>query len=174
MRLVCTQRNGLSVAYLKRAAVVWLLTCLAVFWNVGDAAFLLAQNAELAQVARASLLRASDYFVSNVSNHGGYVYYVSEDLQGRWGESAATDEMIYVQPPATPTVGEALLAAYEVTGEPRLLDAARAAGHALVSGQLKSGGWDQVIHFAPPRSGRMGNYRTRAGGKWTNSSLDDD
>src|SRR5262249_9926014 len=54
------------------------------------------------------------------------------------------------------------------------LDAARAAAEALVNGQLQSGGWAQVIHFAKPERGRMGKYRQRPGvGNWNVSSLDD-
>jgi hypothetical protein len=53
------------------------------------------------------------------------------------------------------------------------LDAAREAAEALVYGQLQSGGWTQVIHFARPARGRMGKYRKGRAGSWNVSSLDD-
>ena len=121
-----------------------------------------------------TLKLAASYFRNQVAVHGGYVYYCSEDLTERWGEGKATDSMIVVQPPATPSVGESYLRAYAVTGDSFFLDAAREAGEALVYGQLRSGGWTQVIHFKPPESGRMGAYRKSKGGGFNNSSLDDD
>jgi PelA/Pel-15E family pectate lyase len=63
-----------------------------------------------------------------------------------------------------------------------LLKYAQTTGQALVSGQLESGGWTQVIHFAKPDPTqkvvqRLGKYRyPRAGqpvGDWNGSSLDD-
>jgi hypothetical protein len=41
------------------------------------------------------------------------VNYVSEDLRHRQGEGVAGPSEIWVQPPGTPTVGLAFLAAYE-------------------------------------------------------------
>lgn len=159
----------------QRSRLRYLLGCVIAMLTTIHAPLLQAwQDGDLRRQTQEALLKASDFFVENVSSHGGYVYYVSEDLQQRWGESVATRDMAYVQPPATPTVGESLLFAYGVTGEPRLLKAAQAAGQALIEGQLKSGGWDQVIYFTPPKRGRMGDYRKRSGGKWINSSLDDD
>lgn len=123
---------------------------------------------------RQKLKLAASYFRNQVAVRGGYVYFCSEDLTERWGEGKATDSMIVVQPPATPSVGESYLRAYAVTGDSFFLDAAREAGEALVYGQLRSGGWTQVIHFEPPESGRMGAYRKSKGGRLNNSSLDDD
>jgi PelA/Pel-15E family pectate lyase len=123
---------------------------------------------------RQSLKLAAEFFRNQVANQGGYVYYCSEDLTQFWGEGKVDGSTIVVQPPATPSVGESYLRCYQVTGDTFFLAAAREAGEALVRGQLRSGGWTQVIHFQPPERGRMGQYRKSKGGRWNNSSLDDD
>lgn len=128
-------------------------------------------TADLRAAAAQALKKAAAYFHGKVAQHGGYVYYYSLDLQERWGEGKASADTIFVQPPGTPTVGMAYLKAYEATGDKFYLDAARAAALALVYGQLQSGGWTQVIHFAPAK--RLGKYRHGKGGAWNVSSLDD-
>lgn len=129
-------------------------------------------DSALRDAARAATRQATRYYAETVASHGGYVYfYNADDLSQRWGEGAATVDMAFVQPPGTPTVGDAYLEAFAAAGEVEFLDAARATGQCLIDGQLQSGGWAQVIHFAPAR--RMGAYRTRAGGRMNNSSLDD-
>ncbi|MBN9122382.1 MAG: pectic acid lyase [Planctomycetes bacterium] len=121
--------------------------------------------------ARKALKTAATFYRTKAASHGGYVYYYSPDLKERWGEGAASADTIFVQPPGTPTVGTAYLRAYEATGDGFYLDAARETARALVYGQLESGGWTQVIHFA--RANRMGKYRNGKGGNWNASSLDD-
>ncbi|HVK08120.1 MAG TPA: pectate lyase [Gemmataceae bacterium] len=122
--------------------------------------------------AAKALKTAATYYRDKVARHGGYVYFTSADLKERWGEGKAGPDTIFVQPPGTPTVGMAYLRAYEATGDTFYLDAARETAEALVAGQLQSGGWTQVIHFGP--ANRLGKYRTRPGGNWNASSLDDD
>ncbi len=125
--------------------------------------------------ARQTIRKAAQYYANTVASHGGYVYYYSDDLTQRWGEGKASIDTIFVQPPGTPTVGMAYLKAWRATGDPFLLNAARKAAQALMDGQLESGGWQQVVHFAPPERGRMGKYRHgRGGGTFNASSLDDD
>jgi PelA/Pel-15E family pectate lyase len=99
--------------------------------------------------AAAALNRAVAFFRSEVSVEGTYVWRYSDDLALCEGEGKATRTTAWVQSPGTPAVGEALLAAYERTKEPHLLDAAVAAAHGLVKGQLASGGWDYRIEFEP-------------------------
>jgi PelA/Pel-15E family pectate lyase len=125
----------------------------------------------LREEARRALKQSATFFREHIASHGGYVYYVSLDLRQRWGEGKAGPDTIFVQPPGTPTVGMAFLRAFEATGDQYYLDAAREAAQALVYGQLESGGWTQVIHFAPAE--RMGKYRHGKGGDWNASSLDD-
>jgi PelA/Pel-15E family pectate lyase len=128
-------------------------------------------DAQLAKEARQALGRAARFYREQVASHGGYVYYYSVDLAERWGEGKATPDTIFVQPPGTPTVGMAYLAAYEATGDRYYLEAAQETAEALVYGQLQSGGWTQTVHFAP--ANRLGKYRNGRGGSWNVSSLDD-
>ncbi len=122
------------------------------------------------QVATA-MRKAAAFYHDSVASHGGYVYYYSLDLKQQWGEGVATRSQIWVQPPGTPTVGMAYLRAYEATGDSFYLNAAQEAAEALVYGQLKSGGWTNVIDFN--RRGRVSQYRNGKGGDKNYSSLDD-
>lgn len=134
-----------------------------------------AQEQDLRAEVLQALKKAVSFYRKEVARHGGYVYYTSLDLQQRWGEGKATPDTIIVQPPGTPTVGLAYLRAHAATGDSFYLDAVRETAQALVAGQLKSGGWTQVIHFGPVvPARRLGDYRTRKGGTWNASSLDDD
>lgn len=130
-------------------------------------------DAALHDEALRTLKKAASFYCDKVASHGGYVYYYSVDLQERWGEGRAGLDTIFVQPPGTPSVGMAYLSAHAATGDAFYLDAARKAGQALVEGQLESGGWTQVIHFAPPKTGKAGKYRKGIPGSWNVSSLDD-
>lgn len=132
----------------------------------------LADAQDLREPAAQGLRKAVTYYRTQVARHGGYVYYTSLDLKDRWGEGKATPDQIWVQPPGTPTVGRAYLAAYGATKDKLFLDAAREAAEALVYGQLESGGWTNHIDFNP-RGGRAGKYRNGKGGSWNTSSLDD-
>jgi PelA/Pel-15E family pectate lyase len=134
-------------------------------------AFVVHSSSAFADDATTALKKAATYYREKVARHGGYVYHTSADLKDRWGEGKAGPDTIFVQPPGTPTVGMAYLRAYAATGDPFYLDAARETAEALVAGQLQSGGWAQVIHFGP--ADRLGKYRTRKGGNWNASSLDD-
>ena len=135
-----------------------------------------AQSAEsggaLREQARAALKNAATFYHANVAAHGGYVYYYSVDLQQRWGEGVATRDQIFVQPPGTPAVGMALLKAHRASGDPFFLQASRDAAHALVYGQLQSGGWTQVIDFDPQGS-KVALYRNGKGKGRNHTSLDD-
>jgi PelA/Pel-15E family pectate lyase len=128
-------------------------------------------DAEFRQNTTATMRKAAEYYRNQVALHGGYVYYYSPDLKLRHGEGVATATQIWVQPPGTPTVGLAYLAAYKATGDKLYLDAARDAGQALIYGQLKSGGWQNCIDFDP--KGRVNLYRNGKGGGQNNSTLDD-
>jgi len=101
------------------------------------------------QQGREALLKAVQFFSHDVSAGGGCLWQYSSDLSQREGERQAKASQIWVQPPGTPSVGEAFLEAWLITREPALLKAARSAAHALANGQLVSGGWDYVIEFDP-------------------------
>jgi PelA/Pel-15E family pectate lyase len=141
-----------------------------------------AQDSGLRDQAIAGMKRAATYFRTHASSHGGYVYYVSLDLKQHVGEGIATPDQIFTEPPGTPCVGLAYLEAYAATGDKDYLDAATETGHALIHGQLESGGWSQRIDFNP-NGDHVGTYRDGTGrmagapGTKANpntSSLDDD
>jgi PelA/Pel-15E family pectate lyase len=125
--------------------------------------------------AVSSLKKAATYFRTHAASHGGYVYYVSADLQRRWGEGEASPDQIFTEPPGTPSVGIAYLDAFAATGDGYYLDAAKETAYALIHGQLMSGGWSQRIDFNP-QGDHVGWYRDGKGKDhgWNHSSLDDD
>ncbi len=131
-----------------------------------------AEEAKHREQVVVSMRRAAEYFRSHVATHGGYVYHYALDLDRRWGEGEATKDQIWVQPPGTPTVGLAYVAAYRATGDHYYLEAIEEVAKALIYGQLKSGGWTNCIDF-DPQGARVAQYRGGRGGGKNNSSLDD-
>ncbi len=115
-------------------------------------------DAALREASLKSMLKASVFFREKVSIQGGYLWRYSEDLTLREGEKKADDSTIWVQPPGTPSVGEAFLKAYKASGETIHLNAARDAGYALLSGQLESGGWYYNIDLSAENA-RKYRYR---------------
>ena len=77
-----------------------------------------------------------------------------------------------MQPPGTPAVGMAYLAAYRATQDKFYLDAVRDAAAALIYGQLASGGWTSSIDF-DPQGKRRAQYRRGKGRGRNYSTLDD-
>jgi len=134
-----------------------------------------ASETALKEQAAKAMRRAADFFRSQVSTEGGYLWRYSEDLSLREGEGTATDTMIWVQPPGTPSVGMVFLTAYEATGDSYYLDAARDAAYALVRGQLRCGGWDYRVEFDAKRRRRYA-YRVDPQKKDARnvSTMDDD
>ncbi len=124
--------------------------------------------------AKAALRQAVCFFQTKVSASGGYLWRYSADLSLQEGERTGSATTAWVQPPGTPTVGDALLEAYHLTGEKLYLEAARQTASALVAGQLQSGGWDYRIEFDPKDRRR---YAYRSDGRRTGrnmTTLDDD
>ncbi|MDZ5696501.1 hypothetical protein [Chelativorans sp. M5D2P16] len=95
------------------------------------------------------MLRAATFFRDRVARHGSYVWEVSTDLSWRSGEGVTTETQGWLQPPGTPAVGRAYLAAFHATGERLYLDAAVETAEALVETQLESGGWWALLEFDP-------------------------
>jgi hypothetical protein len=131
-----------------------------------------ADEAYLPEQALVAMKKAATFYREQVASHGGYVYFYSLDTGQRWGEGLATKDLIWIQPPGTLTVGLAFLTAYEVTGDGFYLDAATDAALAVAYGQLKSGGWTNLVDF-DSRSPRTAAYRNGKGRGKNNSSLDD-
>jgi PelA/Pel-15E family pectate lyase len=133
------------------------------------------QEESLTEQVRAAMVRAVTVFQRQAGYRGGYVYEVSLDGSRRRGEGEATATEIWVQPPGTPAVAEAFLDAYDANPNPVFLEAARAAGEALLFGQLESGGWADRVDFDPKgkNAGRYREGRGKAKGR-NYSTLDDD
>ena len=55
------------------------------------------------------LERAVGFYQRSVSINGGYLWRYSGDLKLREGEGQASEHTAWVQPPGTPSVGQALL-----------------------------------------------------------------
>ena len=110
-----------------------------------------AEEVPTADEAAQALRKAVTFFREDVSTEGGYLWRYSTDLSKREGEAAAGPRTVWVQPPGTPSIGEAYLYAHSETGDSYYLDAAKETGLALVKGQLLSGGWDYRIEFDPER-----------------------
>jgi hypothetical protein len=108
-----------------------------------------------------ALHKAVEFYRTRVAKEGGYHFYYAEDLSYGRSEHGEGLTQVEVQREATPIVGLAFLSAYEATGDRYYLEAARATAHALVKGQLCSGGWDYIIEFDPAKRAR---YHYRADG----------
>ncbi len=146
---------------------LWLLL---IFFFTTSQVCLAADDVSVKQ-ARTALKKAVLFFQDEVSTNGGYLYAYSEDLSLRQGEEAATQYQIWVEPPGTPAVGEAMLVAYQKTEELVALEAAKKAAYSLVAGQLQSGGWASLIDFEKPLKYR---YRKSEVTKGRNNTTFDD
>jgi len=133
-----------------------------------------AQDAPTPETAQAALHRAVAFFRDHVSVEGSYLWRYSADLTYREGEGKADDTTGWVQPPGTPHIGEAFLAAYDVTGAAYYLDAARETAEALVRTQLQSGGWTYRIHFDEASRAKHAYRVDGATDGQNTSTLDDD
>ena len=96
----------------------------------------------------AAMKKATAFMTDRVALHGGYVWFVSEDLSRRWGEIPARPSQIWLQG-GTERMGQVFLDAWEATGDTQFLDAARKAADALVFGQHALGGFHYFIDFQP-------------------------
>jgi PelA/Pel-15E family pectate lyase len=147
----------------------------AILWTVVFVfAIAQASGAELRERALTALQRGADFFRNQVAVEGTYLWQYSDDLTLREGEVKASATQAWVQPPGTPAVGMAFLAAWQATSNTWFLEAARETAHGLVRGQLLSGGWTYSIDFS--KRGRT-KAAYRDGGKKTarnTTTFDDD
>jgi hypothetical protein len=132
------------------------------------------EPASLEEAAAAALRRGVQFFRTRVGHEGAYLWRYSEDLSKREGEGVATPTQGWVQPPGTPAVGLAFLAAWRATGDPAFLEAARETAQALIRGQLRSGGWAHSFDLSAEGRGRFA-YRIGGAENGRNvTTLDDD
>lgn len=134
-----------------------------------------AMPASPRETALQAAKHATAFLIEHVASHGGYVWRYSDDLQLREGEGVVDETTIWIQPPGTPAVGEAFVRLFEATGDPLFREAALAAAEALRQGQMRSGGWQASIEFAPERRKKWA-YRVEPqhAKQKDQSSLDDD
>ncbi len=99
--------------------------------------------------AENQMRNAAIYFSGRVARYGSYVWDVSSDLEWRSGEGVTTHTQGWLQPPGTPAVGRAFLAAFHATGDRLYLEAATETAEALRATQLESGGWWALLEFDP-------------------------
>ena len=118
----------------------------------------------LKKQARETMVKATQFFRSEVATEGGYLWAYKPDFSYRQGENPASETTIWVQPPGTPAIGMVYLEAYEATGDTLFLNGAIHAARALVWGQLASGGWDYRIDFDTEQSKRWHYRRDVAAG----------
>lgn len=99
-------------------------------------------------VVTAAMKKATAFYTEKLAVHGGYASSWTKDLSLGMTEHKKSKTVISIQPHGTTTVGLALVRAYQATGDAQFLEAAKAAGRALVECQLSSGGWESDMDFA--------------------------
>ncbi|MBL9114836.1 MAG: hypothetical protein JNJ83_07480 [Verrucomicrobiaceae bacterium] len=127
-----------------------------------------------------SMKRAVSYYRTHLSFAGGYAGKWSRDLEKSGNSDRSGATLITIETPGTPTIGHAMLRAYQVTRDKVHLQGAREAAQALLWTQLASGGWNSDHDFALSKAhGR--HYRrdleagdTERAGRNAHSNLDDD
>jgi len=141
------------IVFNKQTVTVYVLLIILLVCSPGS---LLAANTNEASIeaVRTCIDRGITFFHS-ISTQGGYVYYVTVDLEQRWGESEVDAQTVEVQSPGTPAVGMTFLQAYRVTGKTDHLRAAIDAAFALIRGQNAMGGWEHTIRFNRPQAQRV-------------------
>jgi PelA/Pel-15E family pectate lyase len=147
------------------------LWCLGVLFSIACS----AHSATREQVQTA-LIKAVHFYHSKAAIHGGYVYHYSADFTLREAEGIPGPDTIWIQPPGTPGVGDAMMDAYMATGDKSCLRAAEDAANAVARCQHRSGGWDYsgvpTAPAATPITGDAGWHVWK--GSKDKSTLDDD
>ncbi|MEM7599942.1 MAG: pectate lyase [Verrucomicrobiota bacterium] len=97
----------------------------------------------------AVVAKAATYHGEQLSVSGGYASSWDEETGVGYSEHREGVSLISIQPHGTTTIGLRMLRAYEATGEPLFLKAAKGAAFALAASQLSSGGWEADYDFDP-------------------------
>ncbi|MDZ4288806.1 MAG: pectate lyase [Prosthecobacter sp.] len=127
----------------------------------------------------AAMKKAAAFYQDKLSVHGGYASAWKKDFSAGMSEHRESKTLISIQPPGTTTMGLVLVKAFQATGDTQFLDAARAAGKALIECQLASGGWDSDFDFAEEHAKGYYLHRqvlagdTNKGKRRSTSTLDD-
>ncbi len=108
-----------------------------------------ALDEALVDDATEALRTAVTYLTEEVAVGGGYAGSYLADLSDQWGEGHITATQNWIQPPGSPSTGMAFLRAWEATGDPLFLDAAKLNAESLAWGQLAGGGWTYNVDFSP-------------------------
>ena len=96
----------------------------------------------------AGMKRATAFCAAKLAVRGGYASAWKDDLSAGITEHHESPTLISIQPPGTTILGLVFVRAWQATGDAQFLEAAKAAGAALVACQLASGGWDSDHDFA--------------------------
>jgi hypothetical protein len=107
-----------------------------------------ALDNELVAQTEAALSKCVTYLTDEVAYHGGYGGSYLEDLSDQWGEGHILRHMNWVQPPGSPSTGQAFMRAWRATGDQQYLDAAVQCARAAAWGQLGCGGWTYNTDFS--------------------------
>lgn len=118
-----------------------------------------AQTPPSREEALAAMRKAAAFYSGTVSKEGTYHFIYSDDLSYGRSEHSESPTLVELQRSGTPRVLMAYLEAYEAAGDRFFLEAARKGAHAMVRGQLCSGGWSYDIEFDPARR-KQYPYRT--------------
>lgn len=157
------------------------IACLAagLLWVAG----MQAQGAPKAQPTQTEVLEALKRALAlcqELAVQGGYASAWSNDLKVGKTEHSDSATVVSIQPPGTTTLGPALLAAYQATGDRAFWEAAAAAARCLARCQLHSGGWPSDFDFEAKKAAKFWLHQSAmkgdaSGGKRQNwSTLDDD
>ena len=126
-----------------------------------------------------AMKKATAFCTSKLAVQGGYASAWPRDLAHGITEHSQSSTVISIQPPGTTTIGLAMVKAWQASGDSQFLEAAKAAGKALISCQLASGGWTDDFDFAPEKAARHWLHQAQlagdrdAGKRQNTSTLDD-
>lgn len=126
------------------------------------------------EAARQTMHHVLRFYREEVGYQGAYLWQYSDDLSLREGEGQATRTSGWTQPPGSPSVGEAYLDAWRLSGDKKCLDAAVEVAHALVRSQLLSGGWSYHFDLSEEGSRRYAYRGSGDAGKRRNYTTFDD
>lgn len=108
-----------------------------------------AAEAPAPDTVKTAMRKATQFMFDKLSNQGGFVWWYTCEGLVPYGELKGRPSMIWVEPPSTPSVGLALLDAYEATRDAYYLDGVKRVADALIRGQHPEGGWHYFVDFDP-------------------------